>query len=75
METTEDNGEHGKVYVAEVTVTCEKSELNVNQKVTCTFSSQGFLIRSATHKPLAEQTRHMQFTMPHLVRVLIFKIL
>lgn len=34
IETTENNEEHGKVYVAEVTVTCGKSELNVNQKVT-----------------------------------------
>lgn len=60
IETTEDNDEHGKVYVAEVTVTCEKSELNVNQKVKCTFSSQGFLIRSATPKPLTEQKRYMR---------------
>lgn len=60
IETTEDNGEHGKVYVAEVTVTCEKSELNVKQKVKFTFSRQGFVIRSATHKPLTEQKRHMR---------------
>lgn len=58
IETTAGNVEHGKVYVAEVTVTCEKSELNVNQKVTSIFPSQGFLIRSATHKPLNEQTKH-----------------
>lgn len=37
IETTADNDEHGKVYVAEVTVTCEKSKLNVNQKVTSVF--------------------------------------
>lgn len=48
------------MYVAEVTVTCEKSELNVKQKVKFTFSRQGFLIRSATHKPLTELTRHMR---------------
>lgn len=34
IETTADKNEHGKVYVAEVTVTSEKNELNVNIKVT-----------------------------------------
>lgn len=37
IETTAENDEHGKVYVAEVTVTCEKSELKVNQKVTSVY--------------------------------------
>lgn len=59
IETTAGNDEHGKVYVAEVTVTCEKSELNVSQKVTPIFLSQEFLIRFATHKPLNEQTKHI----------------
>lgn len=35
IETTADSNEHGKVYVAEVTVTSEKNELNVNIKVHC----------------------------------------
>lgn len=34
IETTANSNEHGKVYVAEVTVTSEKNELNVNIKVT-----------------------------------------
>lgn len=35
IETTADSNEHGKVYVAEVTVTSEKNELNVKKKVHC----------------------------------------
>lgn len=45
IETTANSNEHGKVYVAEVTVTSEKNELNVKIKVTsvlfivCSFKS------------------------------------